>query len=204
MIGLLILATFWAYVFICIAVVKRTKRWARATGRSSTRWGWGAGVAMYLLVFWDLMPFWLVRHHYCAKEAGLVVYQTLAQWKAANPGWSVPGPIHYPGQAENIGKGLFYLSTRFRLEVKDTIAASSLLPFNRQTRTLVDTEGGAVIARFVTFYGTANLMSANSWSDYKLWLAIKGCGSVTDSAESYFENFIKQFEQLDKEVRHGT
>jgi hypothetical protein len=203
MFGLLILAAFWGYVFFSIAVVKRTKRWARATGRSATRWGWGAGVAMYLLVFWDLIPFYLVRHHYCAKEAGLVVYQTLAQWKAANPGWTVPEPIHYPGQAKNIGKGLFYLNTRFRVEVTRVKSVFPLLPLGRSVRSLVDVETGSVMAKLVTFYGTGNLRSANSWADYKLWMQIKSCGAAVDSATDSFRILSNEFGQLGREAGHG-
>ena len=200
---LFILAAFAVYLLVSIAVVKRTKRWARATGRSSTRWAWGAAVVMYLLVFWDWIPFLLVRHHYCAKEAGLFVYQTLEQWKAANPGWKVPAPIYYPGQAENFGKGFFYLNTRFRLEIKDGPTAFTLLPLARQTQSLVDTESGAVIARFVTFYGTGHLMSGNSWDDYKFWMGYRGCGPTTNSAERDFSTFTTDFRHLGKELGDG-
>ena len=201
---LFILAAFAVYLLVSIAVVKRTKRWARATGRSSTRWAWGAAVVMYLLVFWDWIPFLLVRHHYCAKEAGLFVYQTLEQWKAANPGWKVPAPINYRGEVKNIGRGIFYLNSRFRLEVKRVKSVFPPLPLGKSIRSLVDVNTGVVLAKLVTFYGTGNLGSASSWGDYKFWMEIKSCEPGTESAENSFRLLTLQLEKLGKEARHGS
>ena len=86
MFGLAFLLVFGLYLLISIGVVRRAIRYARENGRSAKRWGWGAALVMYSLVFWDWLPTVATHQYYCVKESGFWVYKTLAQWKKENPG----------------------------------------------------------------------------------------------------------------------
>lgn len=86
MFGLIVLAAIGIYLVISIAVVRGAIKHARSHGKSAKRWGWSAGLGMYMLVFWDWIPTVAVQQYYCAKDSGFWVYKTLDQWKAENPG----------------------------------------------------------------------------------------------------------------------
>lgn len=85
MIGLLVLGAIGLYLLISVLVVRWAIRHARANGKSAKRWGWGAALGMYLLVFWDWIPTVAVHQYYCAADSGFWVYKTLDQWKVENP-----------------------------------------------------------------------------------------------------------------------
>ena len=56
MIGLIVFGAALLYLLISIAVVRWAIRYARRNGKSARRWGWGAALVMYSLVFWDWIP----------------------------------------------------------------------------------------------------------------------------------------------------
>ena len=84
--GLVVFAAIAVYLIVSIAVVAFSARAAKKKGRSPWRWGGGAALVMYLLVFWDYIPTVVAHKYYCEKEAGFWVYKTVEQWKAENPG----------------------------------------------------------------------------------------------------------------------
>lgn len=49
--GLVIFVAMGLYLLISIGIVSWAIRYARNNGRSAKRWGWGAALAMYMLVF---------------------------------------------------------------------------------------------------------------------------------------------------------
>lgn len=86
MIGLLYIVFFGLYLWLSVKAVKFASRWAERHGRSPRLWGFIAGLAMYSLVFWDLIPTLALHRYYCASDAGFTLYQPLEQWKQAHPG----------------------------------------------------------------------------------------------------------------------
>ncbi len=86
MIGLLYLLFFWIYLWLSVKLVKLAARWARGQGRSPRLWGFLAGLAMYSLVFWDLIPTYALHGYYCATRASFTQNKTLDEWKAGHPG----------------------------------------------------------------------------------------------------------------------
>lgn len=86
MIGLAYLMFFGIYLWLLVRVVRFAARWASAHGRRPRLWGFVAGLAMYSLVFWDLIPTYALHGYYCATRAGFTQYETVDAWKAAHPG----------------------------------------------------------------------------------------------------------------------
>lgn len=86
MIGLFYIVFFGLYLWLSVKAIKFASRWAERRGRSPRLWGFIAGLAMYSLVFWDLIPTLALHRYYCVSDAGFTLYQTLAQWKQAHPG----------------------------------------------------------------------------------------------------------------------
>jgi len=120
MFGLIVLLVIAGYIAVSVLVVKATMRWARRRGRSAVRWGWGAGLLMYLPVFWDFIPTVLLHRYLCATEQGFWVYKTVEQWQQENPGvaetlsWAkVPESFEAP----EISDGLL-LNQRFVWELR--------------------------------------------------------------------------------------
>ncbi len=86
MIGLSFLAAFSVYLIVCIIVISLVVKSAKKNGKSPLKWGVGAALVMYHLVFWDFIPTMVVYKYYCATKAGFWVNKTPDQWKAENPG----------------------------------------------------------------------------------------------------------------------
>lgn len=86
---MLILA-FLLFIGLCLSpiwlVVRFAVRWAKRRGRRGWVWGSAAALAMYHLMFWDLIPTLLIHRYYCATEAGFWVYKTPEEWVKENPG----------------------------------------------------------------------------------------------------------------------
>lgn len=86
MFGLIVLVVIGLYLLISVGVVRWAISYAKKNGKSVKRWGWGAALVMYLLVFWDWIPTVVAHKYYCSTEAGFWVYKTPEQWKKENPG----------------------------------------------------------------------------------------------------------------------
>ncbi|HIP69463.1 MAG TPA: hypothetical protein EYH06_12900 [Chromatiales bacterium] len=56
MIGLLYILFFLLYGFISSKVVRWTIAWAKGKNKNPKLWGILAGLVMFSLVFWDLIP----------------------------------------------------------------------------------------------------------------------------------------------------
>ena len=84
--GLMVLGAYALYAWLSVWVVKKAAREARARGISGWKWGLPAGLVMYHLLLWDLIPTVIAHRYYCNKDAGFVVHKTLEEWKKENPG----------------------------------------------------------------------------------------------------------------------
>ena len=84
--GFVIIIALALYLLISMGVVAWAISYAKKSGKSTLRWGCGAALAMYLLVFWDWVPTVVAHKYYCSTQAGFWVYKTPEQWKQENPG----------------------------------------------------------------------------------------------------------------------
>jgi hypothetical protein len=105
MIGLMYLLALLLYLALSIAVVVAVGRWAKRSGKK--RWAWmsGAGLVMYLLVFWDLVPTIVMHRYLCSTYAGVTVHKTPEAWLAENRG-GPKGPLKdvkelFPGRHDS-------------------------------------------------------------------------------------------------------
>lgn len=197
--GLAVFGLIGLYLLISVAVVIGAIRYARKHGKKVWRWGGGAALAMYLLVFWDHIPTLVVHKYYCEKEAGFWVYKTVDQWKAENPGVAETlvankgYPSSHEGDMANYTTTNF-LNSRFNLVVKQ----QGPLFLHRWLRedALIDTKTNETLARYVDF-STSQERRQAGWSGWKFWLDSRDCSGGLDKAiES--GNFIKQFRGAEK------
>jgi len=167
------------YLLLAIVVVYLAIRYARKSGRSAKRWGWGAVLVMYLIPFWDWLPTVATHHYYCSKDAGFWVYKTVDQWKAENPGVmemlvankGAPSKTTYSGNGYTT---TFFLNSRFNWVVEKT----GPFPVHRYAwqQKLVDSKNGEVLARYVDF-STGENQKFPGEPPIKFWLQSKHCSS---------------------------
>ena len=197
MFGLAILVVLLVYLLLSIGVVRWAVGYARQNGKLAKKWGWGAALVMYSLVFWDWLPTVAVHQYYCAKDSGFWVYKTLEQWKAENPGVAETlvankgVPSTRDGDNTNF-TNTYLLNQRFNWTsaYHDAIFAR-LLPVRKIEQTVIDTQTHDVLARYVDFsvgYGNVMLRNDDGLRGFKFWLANKHCigGEMNDSKLAHF------------------
>jgi hypothetical protein len=186
MIGLAYLVFFAVYLLVSIAVVRGAIGYARKNGKSAKRWGWGAAIVMYSIVFWDWIPTVAVHQYYCAKDAGFWVYKTLDQWKAENPGVMEGLATQRVWQHDYAGgRDVIHINQRFDLVYNKK--GEQFLHLWPDDRKLVDVKTGEMVAHFVDFNSYAA-----GWGDLKFWTSIQHCSDGQKNAIN-FGNFVDQF-----------
>lgn len=200
MIGLAYLLAFGAYLLISIGVVRWTIRYARNNGRSAKRWGWGAALGMYSLVFWDWLPTVAVHQYYCAKDSGFWVHKTIDQWKAENPGVmeTLVANEGTPSRYEQFDHGhektnTYLLNERFNWIVKHR-DVSSLLLIIRTEQQVKDVKKNEVLASYVDFSaGNSVKDTIGPPGPLKFWLGNRHCsggGFDQDDLRNFRDNFL--------------
>jgi hypothetical protein len=210
--GLVIILALGLYLAIAMGVIAWAVSYAKKNGKSAKRWGWGAALGMYLLVFWDWIPTVVAHKYYCATEAGFWVYKTPEQWKQENPG-VMEGLVSYnknlggfnvdwPSQYEQHNEGRKKINTNHINERFNEIVSqqdiSGILPIVREENVLLDIKKNDVIARYVDF-GTGNSAknTVGPPGPLKFWLRSADC---IDGREKQikFGNFYLQFKGTEK------
>lgn len=172
MTGIVVIPAVLLYLLLSIVVVRLAIRFARSSGRSAMRWGWGAVLGMYLIPFWDWLPTVATHQYYCAKDSGFWVYKTLDQWKAENPG--IAHGLHFKLQASRTSYGeLYVLNERFSVEVRRKIPIT-ILPTTITEERLVDVGNGNVLAKTIRV-GSKIDPAVDGLRGYKFWLGSKSC-----------------------------
>lgn len=194
MIGIIVIPAIMLYVLLSIAVVRLAIRYARSSGRSAKRWGWGAVLVMYLIPFWDWLPTVAAHQLYCAKDSGFWVYKTVDQWNAENPGVMETlvrnkRTVLKTVYAGNIYATTFALNSRFNWIVTKT----GPFPINRWRweQKLVDSANHEVLARYVDFSsGNGNV---GGEPPIKFWLQSGHCvgGKRNQGLMSQFKETFK-------------
>lgn len=181
MFGLIVLFAFGLYLLIFVLVVRGAISYARKKGKSTERWGWGAALGMYLLVFWDWIPTVVIHKYYCSTEAGFWVYKTVDQWKAENPG-VLETLVSNKGQVRDyVEDGDSYIRTGYMNQRFVYVSKrDGRLLFNRWRKEteIVDGKTKEVLAREIDFY-TSHEKPQAGWNGWKLWLYKERCSTYT-------------------------
>lgn len=199
MMGLLYIVAFTVYLAIAIGIVWWVRAHARANGKSSARWGWGAALVMYLIPFWDWIPTVAMHRYYCATEAGFWVYKSPEQWMKENPGametlFTNQGePSARNGDMKNY-TDTYFVNQRFNLIVKHS--GQHLINRWRHEREVVDTKTHEVLGRYVDF-STSQEQRQAGWSGWKFWLDRENCVDGRDQLIN-FGKFYLQFKGAGK------
>lgn len=197
--GIVIFGAMALYLLLSIGVVVWAINYAKRSGKSTKRWGWGAVLVMYLIPFWDWLPTVAVHQFYCAKDSGFWVYKTLDQWKAENPG-VLPTLVANKGDpSSREGDMTNYTDTysaneRFSLVVK----RHGQFLFNRwqHEREVVDIKTNFVLARYIDF-STSQEPRQAGWSGWKFWLDSRNCVGGRDR-KIKFGTYYLQFAGAEK------
>jgi len=203
MIGLIVFGAVLLYLLISVVVVRWAIRYARGNGRSAKRWGWGAALVMYSLVFWDWIPTVATHQFYCTKDSGFWVYKTLDQWKVENPGVmeTLVANKGAPSKNEAFDDGhgktdTYLLNKRFNWIVTQQ-DISSLLPIIRIEQQVKDIKKNEVLARYVDFAAGNSVKSTiGPPGPLKFWLHSSNCigGDRNQGLMYSFEHNIREVE----------
>ncbi len=198
--GLVIILALGLYLAISIGVVVWAINHAKKHGKSAKRWGWGAALGMYLLVFWDWIPTVAVHQYYCATEAGFWVYKTLDQWKAENPG-VIETLVANKVSIQTIGDDENHTDTQVLNQrfhwVTEKQNLLPILPIYRWRSQVIDVSNGEAITRWVDF-------SSGKGRDYlKFWMNAESCPNGTTNRNNLFTFADELIKMTDTTQRNG-
>lgn len=196
MTGIVIIPAVLLYLLLSVAVVLLAIRYARRSGRSAKRWGWGAVLVMYLIPFWDWLPTVATHQYYCAKDAGFWAYKTVDQWKEENPG--VMETLIYRNDLPHI-QTPYGRATVLNQRFLHIYKKEGPLPLNRwRVETEIrDAKNGELIAREVSF-STSQERRQAGWSGWKFWLDSQRCSIESHRDQGSFEQVTAQIEGAKK------
>jgi hypothetical protein len=203
--GLVIILALGLYFAIAMGVIAWAVSYAKKNGKSTMRWGWGAALAMYLLVFWDWLPTVVAHKYYCATEAGFWVYKTPEQWKKENPkmrdyvAYEETSSNDFEQEKINDGNKTTFTVNK-RSKVKFTEVKTSIFPLitNRKIEeTLLDPNQNIYLTKKITFQAGHPFGAPKKLSHLKFWINIEGCkGSNGNVASNTWGDTVKEFMRL--------
>jgi len=174
MMGLLFIVIFVLYLIISLIVIGIGMHKARLRGYKRWQGGLLAAFIMYNLLFWDLIPVYVVHGYQCDNNAGFTIHKTLEQWKQENPGVAETlVPIKNSSSIKMGNTTRYQLNQRFAWD----ITYSKVWHIVRKTDELIiDTETGEIMAHYSDFSASSGrLYNANKLSDYKIWFEARAC-----------------------------
>ncbi|MCU7937653.1 MAG: hypothetical protein KZQ99_22860 [Candidatus Thiodiazotropha sp. (ex Dulcina madagascariensis)] len=195
MIGLVYLLVMGGHLLLSIWVVKLAVKQAGKHSKPGWYYGVPAGIVMFSLLYWDLIPTHAVHRYHCLVDGGFTVNKTLEEWKRENPGvveTLVPG-----GSLESTVDGnreRYQLNQRFAWDIYTSHHAFGV---RERDEHIVDIENGEVLARYIDFDTDIRRLSLEprNFRDLRLWLAVASC-EVDVKSRIDFANFQKNIEQI--------
>jgi hypothetical protein len=152
MLGIAIIAGFLVYLAVSWGVVFAAAVWAKKRGRRPLLWGGLAFLIMYNLVFWDLIPTYLVFKYKSATESGFWVYKTPEQWKEENPG--VAETLTWRRLSENYSAP--DITDGYRLNERMVwiinVSKTPILPVKTREERIVDIKENRTLVKRVKIY----------------------------------------------------
>jgi len=191
MIGLMYLLALLLYLALSIAVVVAIGRWAKRSGKK--RWAWmsGAGVVMYLLVFWDLVPTIVMHRYLCSTYAGMTIHKTPEAWLAENR----DRPKEPLKDVKELFPGLHDLANtttdgRFAYG-SESKWYSPLLVFTRRTSLVDRVSGETLLEQRSVKSGDPEPNSFGSWRRHFPWLELPLCRPADIEFVATFNEFAR-------------
>lgn len=204
--GFVVLVALGLYLLISIGVVRGAVVYARKSGKSAIRWGFGAALLMYLIPFWDWIPTVAMHRYYCATEAGFWIYKTPEQWKQENPGVmetlvSSSSDARNPDWPDEDWRGMKItgINQRFGMlridHLRNSTEGELFINVWRWQTDVLDKHTGEVLARQVDFSsGNGNI---GGEPPLKFWLQSWYCNNNADRS-SQFNVFLNQIKGAKK------
>ncbi|MES9957224.1 MAG: hypothetical protein ABW086_09255 [Sedimenticola sp.] len=176
MLAIIIIGLFLLYIVIFVTVVRMGMDEAESRGKARWKGGLIGGLIVYLPVFWDHIPTYLVHQYYCLTEVDFQIYKTPEQWKAENPGvaetltWKNEPSPDYIVDGVVVGD---IINERFVyvLEQKSPL----FLPVTVSYDKIIDVNTSEVMAESVRVgsgYGQFSVGGKGSW---KYWIDFESC-----------------------------
>jgi hypothetical protein len=161
------------------------------------------GVAMYMLVFWDLIPTYAARTYYCTVHAGLKMYKTPEEWIKENPGMEeILTPIEQRRTIRTSNGFRSRLNKRFEFINERQPVFFGLVVEDKDY--IIDSKNNDALAERVDYKTGRNSfgLGANSLSDYKSWLYTNSCVFRPGPSEKWFfkgkafSEYLEEFKSL--------
>jgi len=180
--GLLFIVIFVLYLIISLIVIGIGMHKARLRGYKRWQGGLLAAFIMYNLLFWDLIPVYVVHGYQCDNNAGFTIHKTLEQWKQENPGVAETlVPIKNSSSIKMGNTTRYQLNQRFAW---DLIDENIWYIVNKRDEKIIDIQTGAIVAQYVDFDSNpSQFINANTFNDYKFWFA--GLGSCEGRSDGF-------------------
>jgi hypothetical protein len=189
MILVAVLGILLAYLLLSVAIIWASATLARRLGGRARIWGGLAAIAMYHLVFWDLIPTFFLYPHYQSQQAGLWVYQSPESWSQENPDAIGKLPFRKIGESIALGNGVSVtlLNPRIRLVQRTTQFWPQI---HKQENYLVDVSTSRILAKHVYFESG----DCREPLYYRFW--ISHCGEATGWNADVFMNLWINYKTL--------
>lgn len=199
-IGLIVFGGLIIYLIITTILTLIGIKFAKKKGKPGWKGGLLVAVIMYMLLFWDFIPFHIAHKYYCATEGGFTINKPLDQWKQENPG--VVETLIHKRSSDYTKKGnkeRYQLNQRF---VWDIYTTQHLLGIRKKDNRIVDAETSEVIAQYIDFSSGQNQLEPDDFRDIKFWIFKKSCepdnGQLSRGKFYNFENRVFQLGSMEK------
>ncbi|MEW8050229.1 MAG: hypothetical protein AB2809_07615 [Candidatus Thiodiazotropha sp.] len=197
MIGLIYLVVMGGHLLLSIWVINLAVKQARKNSKPGWHYGVPAGIAMFLVLYWDLIPTHAVHRCYCLVDGGFTVNKTLDEWKRENLGVAETlVPNKEPGATTTGNRHRYTLNQRF---VWDIYTTKHLFGIRKKDKRIIDLVTGEALATYIDFDTDIRAigLGVRDTRDLRIWLAANSC--EIDSREnnlSRFNTFENEIELL--------
>ncbi|MCU7923333.1 MAG: hypothetical protein KZQ88_11640 [Candidatus Thiodiazotropha sp. (ex Dulcina madagascariensis)] len=175
MIGLVYLLVMGGHLLLSIWVVKLAVKQAGKHSKPGWYYGVPAGIVMFSLLYWDLIPTHAVHRYYCLVDGGFTVNKTLEEWKRENPGVAETlVPNNEPGAIITGNRRRYILNQRF---IWDVYTSKHVFGIRKKDKRVVDVVTGETLATYIDFDTDIRALSLEprNFRDLRLWLAANSC-----------------------------
>lgn len=202
MTGLIFLIIGSLYFLLSVWFVSLAVKAARKRGASGRKWGLIVGLMMYLLVFWDQVPTFLVHKYYCNKYADFNVYQNLDEWKGENSASVELLDVKLEPDSTSInGKLKYWTTQRFYTIVERGEEIFHAITLEKKT--FVDGVTEKVLAQSVNYWRGKSggvISMGGSFEDVRRYIALgwgdRQCGYKDSYPTSLMDKFRYTFQLM--------
>jgi hypothetical protein len=198
MAGIIIIGGLIIYLIISLLAIWLGISVAKEQGKPGWKGGLFMATVMYMILFWDQIPFHVAHKYYCSTEGGFTLNKTLDEWKKENPGIAETLAPAGNVESEKVGaKERYPLNQRFAWDV---ITSDKILGIRKWDERIVDVATDEVIARYVDFDSNQKTLEPEEFRDFKIWIHINSCetreGQVLRPLKYRFNKSLYYFQNL--------